>query len=134
MQTNETHTQLSRQLSRKVARQQGMTLIEIMIVVIIMAMISSGVAIAVMKNLKDAQIKQTKTDVRAVRTAAFLFRANQPRKCPDVRQLREEGYLEKNAREKDPWDTDFVVNCSDLEIDVYSFGPDLEEHTDDDIH
>ena len=119
--------------SQSVESQRGMTLIEIMVVVIIMAMMASGIAVAVMKYLDDAKIKQATSDVDTLRSAVYLYRAQVARDCPDANKLIEEGYLERHNRSKDPWDSDFVVKCENREIDVFSKGPDMEENTEDDI-
>lgn len=115
-------------------RQEGMTLIEIMIVVIIMAMIATGVAVAVMPQLEKAKIKQAKSDIGAIRTAVQLFLAENSTKCPSVEDLQSESYLDKGKRSKDPWDRDFVISCPTGEDpDVFSTGPDGQEGSEDDI-
>ena len=52
------HENESRQGKRALLRQEGMMLIEIMIVVIIMAMIATGVALAVIPRLEKARIEK----------------------------------------------------------------------------
>ena len=123
-----------RSLSRALAKQEGMTLIEIMIVVIIMAMIATGVAVAVMPQLDKAKIKQAKTDIGAIRTAVQLYLAENSNKCPSVQDLQEERYLDKGKRSTDPWDREFIITCTAGEDpDVYSPGPDGQDGTEDDI-
>jgi general secretion pathway protein G len=123
-----------KQILRSAARQHGMTLIEIMIVVIIMAMIATGVAVAVMPQLEKAKIKQTKSDIGAIRTAVQLFLAENSSKCPSVEDLLAEKYLDKGKKSKDPWDKDFIINCpSGEDPDVFSTGPDGQEGTEDDV-
>ena len=121
-------------LKRAAARQEGMTLIEIMIVVIIMAMIATGVAVAVMPQLEKAKVKQAKTDIGAIRTAVQLFLAENSSKCPSVEDLQAENYLDKGKRSRDPWDRDFIINChAGEDPDVFSVGPDGQEGSDDDV-
>lgn len=118
----------------RMARQEGMTLIEIMIVVIIMAMIATGVAVAVMPQLEKAKIKQAKSDIGAIRTAVQLFLAENSSKCPSVEDLQTERYLDKGKRTTDPWDRDFIINCpSGDDPEVLSVGPDGQEGTEDDV-
>jgi len=133
MKTKDLYWNWQRRVILSAAGQRGMTLIEIMIVVIIMSMIASGIAMAVMKHLEDAKVSQAKTNVTALRNAAYLYRAQNPKDCPDVRLLKDKEYLEKNTVSKDPWESDFVVNCTGREIDVFSIGPDMQEGTEDDI-
>lgn len=114
--------------------ERGMTLIEIMIVVIIMAMIATGVAVAVIPQFKKSQEKAAKSDVAAIRTAVQLYQVENPGKCPSVEDLKEERVISKDKRTTDPWDKDFVINCSgNDEPDVFSMGPDMQEGTEDDI-
>ncbi len=118
----------------RLTAQMGMTLIEIMIVVIIMAMIATGVAVAVLPRLEKARIDSAKTDVAAIRTAVQLYLAENPGKCPSVEELKEERYLDKAKRTTDPWDKEFGINCIEGDDpDVYSMGPDMQEGTEDDV-
>src|SRR6188474_42660 len=103
-------------------RQAGMTLTEIMVVVIIMALIATGVALAVLPRLKDARIRATKSDVHVVQSAATLWMAEN-NGCPTIDQLP----LSRGARTKDAWDHDFVISCEGDEPAVASAGPDGEQ-------
>jgi len=105
-----------------------MTLTEIMVVVIIMALIATGVALAVLPRLKEARIKTAKSDIRVVQSAATLYLADNT-DCPSIDQLG----LSRGARTKDPWDHDFIIKCEGDEPIVISVGPDGEEGTEDDI-
>lgn len=121
---------------RQIARQQrreGMTLIEIMIVVTIIAMIAGGVALALVPRLEEARIKSTKTDAQALRSAVMLYVADNPRSCPTVEDLVANRYLDSTRRTTDAWGTEFQVSCEEGDIIVISAGPDLESGTEDDI-
>ncbi|UCF48910.1 MAG: prepilin-type N-terminal cleavage/methylation domain-containing protein, partial [Myxococcales bacterium] len=59
--SNTINTRLQQRLDRR-RRPEGMTLIEIMIVITIFAMIAGGVAVALLPRLEEARIKSTKTD------------------------------------------------------------------------
>ncbi len=120
-----------RRLARR-KRRQGMTLIEIMIVITIFAMIAGGVAVALLPQLEKARIKSTKTDAQALRSAVMLYVADNPRECPTVEELVTERYLDGSKRTTDAWDTEFQVTCED-DIGVISAGPDLQFNTEDDI-
>ncbi len=122
-----------RSLSKR-ARQEGMTLIEIMIVVIIMAMIATGVAVAVMPQFERSQVNSAKIGVQAIRSAVSLYLAENPGKCPTAEELKEEKYLDKNKSIKDPWDKDYIITCeAGDDPEVYSMGPDMQEGTEDDV-
>ncbi|HSN81827.1 MAG TPA: prepilin-type N-terminal cleavage/methylation domain-containing protein [Polyangiales bacterium] len=127
-----TETRRLRQIARR-KHQEGMTLIEIMIVITIFAMIAGGVAVALLPRLEEARIKSTKTDAQALRSAVMLYVADNPRGCPTVEDLVTERYLDSSRRTADAWDTPFQISCEDGDIVVISAGPDLEFNTEDDI-
>ena len=83
---NTTETRLQQRLARQ-RRREGMTLIEIMIVITIFAMIAGGVAVALLPQLEKARIKTTKTDAQGLRSAVMLYVADNPRECPTVEDL-----------------------------------------------
>lgn len=114
-------------------RREGMTLIEIMIVITIIALIGGGVAVALLPQLEKARIDSTKTDAQALRSAVMLYVADNPRQCPTVEDLVNERYLDRSRRTTDAWDTQFQISCEEGEITVVSAGPDLEFNTEDDI-
>lgn len=120
---------MRRLTSSEAARQSGMTLTEIMVVVIIMALIATGVALAVLPRLKEAKIKQTRSDIRVVQSAVTLWLADNSNGCPSIDQLG----LSRGARSKDAWDHDFIIRCDGDEPSVASTGPDGEQGTEDDI-
>ena len=124
---------LRRQRLTRRRRHEGMTLIEIMIVIFIIAMIGTGVAVAVLPQLQKAQVKSTQTDAQALRSAVMLYVVDNPRGCPTVEDLVSERYLDGSKRTADAWDTEFQVTCEDGDIFVVSAGPDLEFNTEDDI-
>ena len=105
--------------------QRGMTLIEIMIVIIIMAMIATGVSLAVMKQLDKSRIKDARMGACTIRSAVQLYMADHPRKCPSLEDLMD-GYLGSKKRVQDPWNQDYTIECEGDEPDVYSAGPDGE--------
>ena len=115
------------------SKRDGMTLIEIMIVVIIMAMIATAVGVAVLPAFTKSQIKQAKSDAMAVRSAVEMYLAESPGECPDVKALVEEDFLNKSARSVDPWGTDFEIECEGSDVTVRSAGPDKEWGGEDDI-
>ena len=124
---------LRQQRIARATRKEGMTLIEIMIVITIFAMIAGGVAVALLPQLDKARVKSTKTDAQALRSAVMLYVADNPRECPTVEDLVSERYLDGSRRTADAWDTDFQITCEDGDIAVISAGPDLEFNTEDDI-
>jgi len=129
---NTINTRSQQRLARQ-RRREGMTLLEIMIVVMILALIGGGVAVALVPQLERARIDSTKTDAQSLRSAVMLYVADNPRECPTVEELVSERYLDGSRRTTDAWDTPFQISCEDGEVSVISAGPDLEFNTEDDI-
>ncbi len=114
-------------------REEGMTLVEIMIVVIIMAMIATGVTVAVLPALGDAKSDLARSNVGAIKSAAemHLLRG---RDCPgSVDELVEARRLPDSTETNDPWGTPYSVQCSGQNIVVTSAGEDGEFDTEDDV-
>jgi general secretion pathway protein G len=123
----------ARATKRALARQ-GMTLIEIMIVVVIMALVATGVGIAVIPQLNKAKLRQTESAVATVRSAVQLYMAtNNANDCPTMEQLIQDKTIDKATATKDSWDHDFRIECDGTEVTVTSAGPDGEFETEDDL-
>ena len=119
--------------SERARRSRGMTLVEIMIEVVIMALMATAVGVAVLPRLKAARVTQTRTDSQTVASAAMQYLIDNPGEgCPTVEQLAG-GYLSASTRLKDAWDNDFTVECSGDDVIVRSAGPDGSMGTEDDI-
>jgi general secretion pathway protein G len=112
---------------------QGMTLIEIMIVVVIMALIATGVGIAVIPQLQKAKVQDTQAGVEAVRSAVSLYIATNNAECATMDQLIEDKVIDKSKSTTDSWDHPFRIECDGTEINVTSAGPDGQFDTEDDI-
>lgn len=114
-------------------RSRGMTLVEIMIVVVIMALMATAVGVAVLPRLKAARVTQTRTDAQTVSSAAMQYLIDNPGEgCPTVDQLAG-GYLSASTRLKDAWDNAFTIECQGDDVIVHSAGPDGSPGTEDDI-
>ncbi|MBN2343876.1 MAG: prepilin-type N-terminal cleavage/methylation domain-containing protein [Deltaproteobacteria bacterium] len=103
--------------------QRGMTLIEIMIVIVIIGMLGTGVTIAFMGQLERANEDTAKNESCLIRSAVMLYMAQNPGKCPSIDDLKS-GYLDANKRTKDPWKNPYVIDCDGASPDVYSTGKD----------
>jgi general secretion pathway protein G len=113
-------------------RLEGMTLIEIMIVMVIMALVAGGAAFAILPRLKEAKVKQTQQDAKKVASAAEMYLSEHD-DCPTVDKLIEEKILSKKSHTKDAWDNDFTIECDDDGATVKSAGPDKAMGSEDDI-
>ena len=133
-------------MNKHVIRQasRGMTLIEIMVVLVILGMIAAAVAVNVVKRQQEAQIKQAKTDVQNIASqgvdAFHVMRGRYPSTEEGLQVLIREGFLKPNNAEgtlKDPWGHDYVYLYPGAlhpdGFDVKSNGPDGQPGSPDDI-
>jgi general secretion pathway protein G len=122
------------QLRRRV-RARGMTLIEIMIVVAIIAMVMGAVAVVAIPKMKEAQISTCKSAVRTVRSAVQQWQLsnNDYSSCPTVSQLVQDKQLDAGQATTDPWGGDFAIKCEGEDVVVSSNGPDKKPDSPDDI-
>ena len=110
-----------------------MTLIEILVVVTILAMISGGIAIGVMKGMADAKLQMAAAETLNIRSSVTLFRIPRGSECPTVKRLVEEEILDEGMRGDDPWGNTYRIVCTGARVTVISNGPDGEADTEDDI-
>ena len=133
---------MTKPLVRTAAR--GMTLIEIMVVLVILGMIAAAVAVNVVKRQQDAELKQARTDVQNIASqgvdAFRVMKGRFPTTEEGIRILIQEGFLKANNAEgtlKDPWGHEYVyLNPGQAHADAYdvkSNGPDGQPGTPDDI-
>ena len=120
-------------------QQNGFTLIEIMVVVIIIGLLAAVVVPQFLGRVDDARMAKASQDIQAIDTALTLYKldnfkvpsTDQGLKAlvekpadPAVRNWRAGGYLKRTT--KDPWGNayQFLVPGEHGEYDLYSFGAD----------
>jgi general secretion pathway protein G len=132
-----TDSTLKLSLRRTLAARQtaaGVTLIEVLIVVAIMALLASGVTFAILPKYKEAQVSTAKTSAQVMRRAVQDWqRVNNEVACPTVSQLIEGKHIDSGAELDDPWGQPWVLVCTEDEVFVQSNGPDKKQGTADDI-
>jgi general secretion pathway protein G len=121
---------ISRFRLRRVSR--GVTLVEVLIVVAIMAMLAGGVAFALIPQFQKASIKTAKENAIKLRQAVALWRTDSPGECPTVGRLKTDKLLDKVGGD-DPWGKPYTIRCENGEVYVESKGPDQRQGTEDDI-
>lgn len=113
--------------------QRGMTLIEIMVVVIIIGLIGTAVAVNVFGNLAEAKVKTAKSDIAKISEAVDTYkvlRGRFPTTEEGLGLLVQEKLLKPNkeGKVKDPWDREYVyLSPGQVHADAYdvkSYGAD----------
>jgi general secretion pathway protein G len=113
--------------------QRGMTLIEIMVVIVILGLIASAVAVNVVGQMSKARVDTAKNDVRKIADGLDTFKVLKGR-YPTTEEglgiLIKENILKANKEGslKDPWNNDYVYlypgQAHQDGYDVKSYGAD----------
>ncbi len=122
---------------KKLARRapRGMTLIEIMVVMVILGIIAAAVAVNVTGRLAEARTKQAQTDVNNIASqgvdAYKVMRGRYPSAEEGINILVQEKFLKSNSPEgklKDPWGREYIYlypgQTHSDSYDVKSYGAD----------
>lgn len=124
---------MSNQLSKHMRRrrsQRGMTLIEIMVVLVILGMIAGAIGYNVIGQKKDADIRSAGLDVKAIANAVDMYQIKNS-KLPE--SLQDLVPNEIRTIRKDPWQNPYVYVKSGVGYEIYSYGPDKVQGGGDDI-
>lgn len=124
---------MNRRRLRRAGRSAGMTLVEIMIVVILMALIATAVGMAVIPMLTTGQEHAAEADAAAIRSGALAWRVSGRDGCPTFDDLQAGEILDPQAEANDPWGSAYVIQCDGADVRVTSAGPDRELGTEDDV-
>ena len=108
-------------------------LVEVLIVVAIMAMLSSGIAVAAYNYYTEAKLKTAQTSARSLRHTVQAWRLNND-SCPDIAELKKDNALDSDSKPTDPWNNPWELTCEAGDVQVLSLGPDGKRDTEDDIH
>jgi general secretion pathway protein G len=120
--------------ARKRRVPRGMTLIEIMVVLVIIGLIASAVAVNVVGRLGEAKVKQAETDVRNIASqgvdAFKVMRGRYPTTEEGLNVLIQEKFVKPNkeGKLKDPWNREYIYlypgQAHPDGFDVKSYGAD----------
>ncbi len=122
------------------SKQQGFTLIEIIVVVVIIGILATFVAPKFMGKTDDARIVKAKNDIQALESALDIYKLdnftypttdqgldaliNKPSADPLPGNWQKGGYIKKLR--KDPWNRPYLYISpgEHSEIDIFSYGSD----------
>ncbi len=120
--------------------QQGFTLIEIMVVVVILGILASVIVPRIMDNPDKARVSKAKHDINALESALDVYRLDnfiyptteqglealvtKTTDSPEPPNWQKGGYVKR--LKKDPWGNDYLYLSpgENGEIDIYSLGAD----------
>jgi general secretion pathway protein G len=119
-------------MKRKRSRA-GMTLIEIMVVLVIMSAIASAVGFAVVAKLRQARKHDASSRARTIQSGAVAYIMERPGDCPGVSDLLKADILDRTTNSKDPWEHDYLIECDGNTVHVRSSGEDGQPGTEDDV-
>jgi len=118
----------------KRAASRGVTLVEVLIVLAIMAIIAGGATALVFPRYKESQVRGAVLSAGVIKTAAqqYLHLDSAGGGCPTIKELVDAKHLDAKKTD-DPWGTPFKIQCDGDEITVISAGRDRKEGTPDDV-
>jgi general secretion pathway protein G len=121
---------LSAVTRKRKSRARGMTLIEIMVVLVILGLIAGAIGYNVFGQLQEAQIKTARLDLSAISNGVDLYHVETGQWPDSLAQL-----VPKFVKEvhKDPWGSEYGYVRSGEGYTVYSFGRDKAQGGGDDI-
>lgn len=135
--------------SKASMKQQGFTLLEVMVVIVILGILASMVVPNLMGSQERANVQKAISDVTALETSMSMYKMDNY-KYPSTEQgleaLVEETDIEPLPRRfpeggyvkrlpNDPWGNEYqLLNPGEnSNVDIFSMGPDGEAGTEDDI-
>jgi len=126
---------LKRRRQRAQARRdRGMTLLEIMIVLALIALVTLALVKGIIPMFSSGKKDVAKLAVGKMAGVIEIYKSHNEGKCPSVDDLIADGLVVK-AESKDPWGQPYMIkDCLGTEgAHVVSNGPDRQEGTADDI-
>tara|TARA_R110002096_G_scaffold432240_1_gene648652 strand:+ start:70783 stop:71259 length:477 start_codon:yes stop_codon:yes gene_type:complete len=116
--------------------EDGFSLIELMVVVVIMGLLTTVVVINVLPNQDRAMVEKARADIRTISQAVEMYRMDQMKypsmeqgidilsSAPKGNNFRTEGYIK--SLPKDPWGQEYqyLIPGEHGSFDVFSFGAD----------
>ena len=112
----------------------GFTLLEIMVVIALISLLTTGVAVGAIRMLRDAEEQQARTNAAALAAAAEAFIiSHRSEECPTPEEMQRDGALSSRSKTEDPWGTQYRIVCEPDTAIAISAGRDKIFDTSDDI-
>ena len=130
-------------------KQQGFTILEIMVVLVIIGILAGMIAPNFIGESDKAKVKKAATDIVTLEQALDMYKlnnnvypsteqgldalVNQPTLEPVPRNFPEGGYIRRLP--EDPWGNEYQLLSpgENGKIDIFTVGPDGQADTEDDI-
>jgi general secretion pathway protein G len=117
------------------AAERGMTLIEILVVLVILGLVATAVAVNVVGQSEKARVDRARTDVQRIASdgveAFRVMRGRYPSTEEGLQILIQEKFLKPNSRDGkllDPWQREYIYlfpgQANPDSFDVKSYGAD----------
>jgi prepilin-type N-terminal cleavage/methylation domain-containing protein len=134
-----TRETLATTLAKRAARQAGMTMLEILIVLAIIALVMGFLfGPRILEMFGEAKEETAGLQVNKYANDAYAqwMLSNKGKSCPE--SLNELAKYTNNDETKDPWDNELIMVCGEsapegVNFGVQSKGPDGKQDTGDDI-
>lgn len=136
-------------MQHRIRKQQGFTLLEIMVVIVILGILASMVVPNLLGSQERANVQKAVSDITALESSLTMYKLDnynfpsseqglealvtQTDVEPLPRRFPEDGYIKRLPN--DPWGNDYqLLNPGEQgKMDVFSMGPDGEVGSEDDI-
>ncbi len=128
---------------RNANRQQGFTLLEVMVVLAIIGGIMALVATNIIGSAGDARVKTTKSQIKLIENALDLYKLDnftyptteqglealvkKPSSSPEPKNYKSGGYLKGNNIPTDSWGNEFLYFLDKGQYEIVSLGADGQE-------
>ncbi|WP_270049607.1 type II secretion system major pseudopilin GspG [Thalassolituus pacificus] len=128
---------------RNANRQQGFTLLEVMVVLAIIGGIMALVATNIIGSASDARVKTTKSQIKLIENALDLYKLDnytyptteqglealvkKPSSSPEPKNYKSGGYLKGNNVPTDSWGNEFLYFLDKGQYEIVSLGADGQE-------
>ena len=125
---------------KRLKNAHGMSLIEIMIVIVIMAMIAGLIGRNVLSQFEKSKVKTTQLQMDALKTAlqdyyldngsyptteqGLKALVDKPSSSPEPANYSPDGYLKGKTLPKDSWGRDFIYEADGASYTLESYGKD----------